>query len=273
MTEPLPYEVEPQPAGIGDNRPPDAADPLRDRLTETHDALAARQAYLLASAAERGAEVIEDEETAQDVSDYISDMTKCLKALEGARVAEKEPFLTAERTVDGFFKKLAGPLGKLKETVNEPLTIWGRKKQDAERKRRQEEERIARETAERARLEAEATDRAAMAAMENTETALDTAIEAERKAEQAKADLVKAGRATEASAAVLSRGRSDKGTGFGLVTFWDYADLNRVTIDLEALRQHLPEAAIISAVKSFIMAGGRELRGVRIFENTTNRTR
>ena len=94
-----------------------------------------------------------------------------------------------------------------------------------------------------------------------------------QKAEQAKADLVEAERASEAGAAEMSRSRSDKGTGFGLVTFWDYSDLNRVTIDLEALRQHLPEAAIIGAVKSYIKAGGRELRGVHIFENTRNRTR
>ena len=273
MTEPLPYDVEPPPAAIGDNRPPEDADPLRDRLTETHGALAARQASLLASAAERVPETIEDQETADDVSDFESDLSKCLKALEGTRVAEKEPFLTAERTVDGFFKKLARPLLGAKENTGDVLTIWGRKKRDAERKQRQEEERLAREEAERARQEAEAADRAAMDAQKGTEQALDEAIEAERKAEQAKADLVRAEREAEASAAELSRSRSDKGTGYGLVTFWDYADLNRDTIDLEKLRQHLPEAAIISAVKSFIKAGGQELHGVRIFENTRNRTR
>lgn len=269
MTDPLPYGgTEGSIAVIGDNRPPDDADPLRERLADTHGALVARHAALLADAAARTPETIEDEKTAEDVSDFESDLIKCLKALEGARVAEKEPYLTSGRAVDGFFQKLAGQLAAAKDEASDLLTIWGRKKKAAALKLREEEERRAREEAEEARKEAE--ERASAMAAEKD---LDGAIDAELQAEQATADLVKAERATEASAAELSRGRSDAGTGFGLVTFWDYADLNRVTIDLEKLRQHLPEAAIISAVKSYIKAGGRELRGVRIFENTRNRTR
>ncbi len=277
MTDPLPYDEQFNDAfGIGDNRPPDDADPLRDRLTETHGDLVKRHAFLCSIERDRIPEVIEDDATNKDVNDYISDLTKCTKALEGARVAEKEPFLTAGRSVDGFFHKLQTSLNDIKTTANAASTIFGRKKRDAERKRRAEEERLAREAAEQARQEAEALDDAMMAAQADqvdTEKALDIAVEAENRAAQAKADLVKAERATEASAAELSRGKSDKGTGFGLVTWWDYRGLDRSAIDLEALRQHLPEAAIISAVKSFINAGGRELRGVHIFENTRNRTR
>ena len=44
--------------------------------------------------------------------------------------------------------------------------------------------------------------------------------------------------------------------------------LDRETIDLEALRPHLPTQALEQAVRSFIRAGGRKLEGVRIFENT-----
>lgn len=276
MTEPLPYDVEPQPVGIGDNRPPEDADPLHDRLTDTHANLINRHAFLLAAEAQRIPEVIEDDATNAAVNDYIADLTKCIKALEGARVAEKEPFLTAGRSVDGFFHKLQASLDDTKQTANDAATIYGRKKRDAERKRREEEERLAREAAQQARQEAEALDAAAMAAQADqvdTEKALDIAVEAENRAEQAEADLVKTERASDASAAELSRGKSDKGTGFGLVSFWDYRGLDRSAIDLEALRQHLPEEAIIKAVKSFINAGGRELRGVHIFENTRNRTR
>ncbi len=289
MTDPLPYDEQFQdafgPGVIGDNKPPEDVDPVRDRLAENYAELIARHSYLLAAEAERVPEVIEDEETAKDVSDYEGDLSKCLKALEGARVSEKEPFLTAGRAVDGFFGKLAGnpkgpwtspSLNATKARTNDALTIFGRKKRDAERKRREEEERLAREAAEQARQEAEALDAAAMAAQAaqvDTEKALDIAVEAENRAEQAEADLVKAERASDAGAAELSRGKSDKGTGFGLVAFWDYRGLDRSTIDLEALRPHLPEEAIISAVKSFIKAGGHELEGVHIFENTRNRTR
>ncbi len=283
MTDALPYDEQFQDAfgpGIGDNQPPEDADPLRDRLTDTHGALIARHAALLAEEAARVPETIEDEETANDVSDYESDLIKCLKALEGARVAEKEPFLTAGRAVDGFFQKLAGNpkpphsgLNKIKATANHALTIWGRKKRDAELRRRREEENKARAEAEKARQKAEEADKAAMEAQETTDREMDSAIEAEDRAAQAEADHVTAQRAAEASAAEMSRSRSDKGAGFGLVTFWDYRALNRRIIDLEKLRQHLPEDAIISAVKSYIKAGGRQLTGVEIFENTTNRTR
>lgn len=34
-------------------------------------------------------------------------------------------------------------------------------------------------------------------------------------------------------------------------------------------QQHLPHAALHQAVRSYIKAGGRDLRGVRIFEDTT----
>lgn len=43
---------------------------------------------------------------------------------------------------------------------------------------------------------------------------------------------------------------------------------DRATLDLEALRQHIPEAALHTAVQSFVDAGGRQLRGSHIFEDT-----
>ena len=67
----------------------------------------------------------------------------------------------------------------------------------------------------------------------------------------------------------MARTRGDVGALATLQTFWDFdpLTLNRAELDLEALRQHLPADAIDKAIRSFIRAGGRDLRGVHIFEN------
>ena len=60
------------------------------------------------------------------------------------------------------------------------------------------------------------------------------------------------------------------GSVSSLRTFWDFADLDPDMLDLEALRHHFPAEAREKAVRSFIKAGGRELRGVTIYESTTS---
>jgi len=73
----------------------------------------------------------------------------------------------------------------------------------------------------------------------------------------------------DANQAELSRTRGDLGSVSSLRTDWVHDEVNRATIDLEALRPHLPAEAIDQAIRSFIRAGGRELRGTRIYEQTT----
>lgn len=97
---------------------------------------------------------------------------------------------------------------------------------------------------------------------------MDEAIAAEERRKKAQADAEKAKKEAEAKAAELSRQRGDMGSVSSLRTFWDFADLDRNALDLEALRQHLPADALEKALRSFIKAGGRELRGARIFQNT-----
>ena len=93
-------------------------------------------------------------------------------------------------------------------------------------------------------------------------------IEAESAAAQAKADAVKARKAAEAKPADLSRIRGDHGSVMSLRSNWvhDEGSLDRATLDLEGLREHLPVEALHKAIRSYIKAGGRELDGVRIFE-------
>lgn len=76
-------------------------------------------------------------------------------------------------------------------------------------------------------------------------------------------------RKADANQAELSRTRGELGSVSSLRTDWVHDGFDRAKIDLEALRQHLPADAIDQAIRSFIRAGGRSLRGTNIFEETT----
>ena len=254
-------------ATIGDNMPPHDADPLRDRLSETHADLLKRRDELIA-ASERAPAVVADEGTAGKIADFIKQLAACIKNTETHRVAEKEVFLSAGRTVDGWFKKIGDPLIEAKRKIEGRLTVYQRQKAEAERRAREEAERIAREEAERAAKAAAEAEAAIKAAPD-----LQAAIVAEAAAAQAAADAEKAKKAAEAKPAELSRSRGDYGAVASLHTFWDFADLDRATLDLEALRQHIPADALEKAVRAFVKAGGRNLKGVRIFENTETKVR
>lgn len=245
--------------GLGDNRPPSDAEILQSKLADQHVRLTGRRDELLAAAG-RAPETIEDDETAGRVADFIKQLMAAHKATEAARVAEKEPFLAASRTVDGFFKKITDPLADWKKKIETRLTVWQRKKADAERKAREETERKAREEAARAAKEA-----AERAAALNTESDLDRAIEAEDAAKKAEGAAALATKAADAGAADLSRTRGDFGAVASLRTTWTFDEMDRAALDLETLRQHFPQDGLEKAVRSYIKAGGRELRGVRIF--------
>lgn len=253
--------------GMGDNAPPDDIIILREQLADEAAPLIARRDELLASA-DRAPDEILDEEAAGKVADLIRLIAACHKAAEGSRVARKEPFLASERAVDGFFKKITDPLAQAKRIIEGRLTAYQRRKAEDERRRREEAERAARAEADRLRREAEAK-----AAALKTEQDLAAAVTAEAQAKQAAADAESAAKNAAAKAAELSRSRGNLGAVASLRTFWDFAEIDRAAIDLETLRQHLPMTAIETAVRSFVKAGGRQLRGVRIFENSTTSVR
>jgi hypothetical protein len=101
------------------------------------------------------------------------------------------------------------------------------------------------------------------------QASLDAAVQAEQAAETARADLARAEQAATVKAAELSQTRGEYGSLSSLRTVWTFDGLDRDGIDLEALRQHFPSDGLEKAVRAFIKAGGRDLRGVRIFEATT----
>ena len=182
------------------------------------------------------------------------------------------------RTVDTFFKRLADPLDKAKATLQDRLTLYERAKAAEERQWREEAARREREEAQRLQAIADERERRAAEELEraaDTDADLDDATEAEDEARQAEAearqadaDAVVAERAANAKAAALHTTRGDYGSSSSLRTFWDFADLDRGALDLDALRLHIPLDGLEKAIRAYIKAGGREMRGVRIFKNT-----
>lgn len=244
-----------------------APEAMREFIAEDIHSLLARRDELLGSAW-RAPATVTDDDVAGKTADLVKMIAVCIKNAEADRVARKDPFLRGGQVVDAVFRGVTEPLTKAKAEIERRLTLYQREKADAERRRREEIARQEREEAERrARAAAEAEAKA------QTEADLDRAIAAEALAKQQQADAIEAQRAAEAKPADLSRSRSDMGAVASLHRFYDFTDLDREAIDLETLRPFIPLDAIEKAVRAFIKAGGRELRGVKIFENTETRVR
>lgn len=258
-----------QPRGIGDNLPPaiPTAEQINDALGLDQIKLLRRRDELI-EALDRVPLEIEDPETEQKVTDFGSQIAAAIKAAEASRVGAKEPYLAGGRAVDGFFAKIVDPLLTAKSTLAKRLTIYKRKREDEERQRRaaaweakQEAERKARE--EQAAREKELTD----------DASLKTALAAREAADRAAEERARAQQAAEVKPAELSGSRGDMGGYSSLRTTWDFRDLDRTELDLEALRSHFPLDGLEKAVRSFIRAGGRKLAGVEIYERKETQIR
>ncbi len=247
-----------QPATLGHNSGGiSPAEALRIRLAEDNQPLVKRQGDLVE--AEARLPEITDDDSAGKVADFVKQVTACSKALDTARVGAKEPFLDGGRNVDGWFKKLTDPLGGLKRRVEDKLGVYLREKADKERRTREAEaKRLADEAAAR---EAETMKLAEVEGVtpEVADASLDQTIAAQITAAQALT-------AAEVKPAELARTRGDFGALATLRREWTFEALDRATLDLEALRPHLPADGLEKALRSFIKAGGREIRGARIYE-------
>jgi hypothetical protein len=235
-----------EPAYISNN-PPDDIEVLRDLLADKHRTLLDR-AQSLIDARSRQPEITDDI-IAGKVSDYIKLVSAAIKSAEAERTATKEPYLAAGRAVDTFFKsKVVEPLDAVKRETERKLTAYLQAK-EAERRREAE--------AEAARLKAEAEAELAKA----TEN-LDAAVAKENEA-------VAAAETAVAKPAELSRTRGEIGSVASLRQVWKGELVDRAALDLDALRPYIPAAAIETAINGFVKAGGRELRGARIYQHTS----
>lgn len=252
------------------NQPPirdvlaDHLSDLGDLVTKETAPLASRRDEFLKHCSAIPA-VIDNDDLDGQVNDQIAQWSKFIKEVDNWKDGTKAPILSADRLIMAQHAKLKDPIEAIKKQVNDRSTAYKRVKLERERKIREEAERQAREAAEAAARAAAEAEKAAQDA-----ASLDSAINAEAVARQAQEAAEAARLASEARAADLSRSRGAYGSVSSLTTFMDFADMDRGTLDLEKLRPHLSHEALEKAVRSYIKTGGRELRGVRIFENTRN---
>lgn len=282
-------------AMIGDNSGLRKGEDLNFHLATTYAELTKRTEDLIA--AEARMPEISTPKADEKATEFVKQIQACVKAMDLARVGEKEPYDTAGDAVHAFFR---GPMDKLtaptknapaglKERVQARQTKYKLAVAEAERKRREAEAEFARQEESRRRAAAAEAERLAQeaeraAARKRNEgerlkaEALATAAR-ERAAETAEAERVAAetraaaDRSAGANLADLSRARGATGGVSSLRTFWNFRDMDRATLDLEALRSHIPTEALEQAVRAAIKAGTRTLKGVVIFEdaNTTGR--
>lgn len=245
-------------ASIGHNNPPSDLEILNQKLSEKY-VDARKVAYDLAASANATPKEIINDDQAAEITDIISAIIKHNKTLESHREDEKAPHLAAGRAVDAFFKKGQDLIGTAKNNLSTVLTVWQNKKAAEERARLEAEAKAARQRAAdeaAAALAQEQANKPTEAAM-----ALSHAVVAEEEAH-------KATMAATAKPSTLTRTYGNSGAKSSLRTTWVGEIESRDALDLEDLRPHLSLDALEKAVSAFVRAGGRELKGVRIYEKS-----
>lgn len=241
---------------LGHNLPPSGTDPLADRLAESHAELRARTEELLA-AMERVPAAL-DEESHDKAATFCKQLKLHAKAIDAARVDEKEPYLTSGRTIDNWFGRMKESVDRAAKSVEAKITSLLRAKADAERKAREEEARRAREEAERRAAEMKADED------------LTAAVAAETTAQQAE-------KAAAAPVADLARTRTAYGTTSTLRTELAFEVTGKAAA-VRALADLIDDEAVAKAMRAWlrlnraaaenIIDGKADpLPGIRLFRN------
>ncbi len=289
--------TEQQTPGPGHNQPPEivkseqtrqdvinyATDPkvILGALAEATTDLKTRFADLM-SASDRVPATIEDADNETKIIDYIRMLNAGIKDVEGRRKAAKDPYLMAGKAVDGYFKRMSDFLGDVKRIAGAKLTDYQRRKAEEERVRRAEEERLAREDADRRReaeevrlkVEHERQEEEARLKVEEDEDEPDfPVVEQDERTAEAAAEVhaadqkaEDAAKAASATAAERSRGRGEFGAVGSLRTTWAFEITDPSSIPLATLRAYIGRDCLEKAVRGYVKQGGRDLKGVRIFE-------
>lgn len=174
------------------------------------------------------------------------------------RVAEKEPFLTAGRGVDTFFKTMTDRIDRIS-------TFFQKIADDHQRAVAAEARRKAEEEARKAREEEEKRLAQALAAKEANRDKHAEQHTAKAEAAGERADQAEA--IANASAADLTRQRLDSGVLASSQEKWTFEITDFDAIPLDKLRPYFNRAHVEQAVRLAVKQGHRDLAGVRIFED------
>ncbi len=125
----------PAAAGLGHNKPPSDEKQMVEDLRAKHKAIIDEFNGVLASAVDVPEEVENDEQSGR-VNDFMKDLQKVGKLIEGTRVSEVAPYVTGQRVINNFFKKMGEDLEKMRskfDTANKRYRTNKAKREQAER--------------------------------------------------------------------------------------------------------------------------------------------
>lgn len=233
--------------------------PIADRLALENTELLA-EVERLAERSNAAPREIRTDADLDAVARLVTDARALGKRVDSQRVQDKEPFLTAGREVDTFFKAPIDRLARIGSAFQRIADDHARARAAEARRKAEEEAAKARAEAQRQR---EIAERAAEAErVKAASKAEDRAGNAEAKAEAADriaaapaADLV--GQTTTASG-VTATGK----------TVWSYEITNYDLIPLDLMRPYLKREHVDAAIKQFVKFHNntKPMAGVRIFE-------
>lgn len=238
-------------AVIGGNNPP-----IKEVLADQYKELIA-EIEPLAERANALPRKIEDDEALGPIGEVVIDAKSLSKRIETTRKAEKEPFVKGGKEVDQFFNPLTDRLDRIVVVFEDLASAYQRTKAENEKRRAAEEAAKLRAEEDRKLREAEVAKR------EST---------VERKKDEA-ADLSNqaavADRRADASAAELTKVRTDNGITASAKTKWAFRIVDLAQIDLNSLRDFFRLEDIEKAIRSkvSIHKGNTKIEGVEVFED------
>jgi hypothetical protein len=241
-------------AEIGHNRPPPQS--IFERLADDHKVLQEAVADL-AARADATRRTINSKDDLDAVGIIVRDTRLLESRADKARVTEKEPFLSAGREVDAFFKVMTDRLGRISQ-------FFRKIADDYQRAVVIEARRKAEEEARKARAEEDARLAAATAALEagrDKHAGQHTA-----KAEEAGQKATQAEATANAGAAELTRQRLDSGVLATSKEEWTFEITDLEEINFNDLKPYFKHEHIEQAIRAAVKLGRRSFAGVRIFK-------
>lgn len=230
--------------------------PVEEVLAAEFAELAAEVERAVKAVTDRPAKIKDDVDFAATGS-LANRVSALSKRLETTRKGETDPLYKAQKEVKSYFDLLAEQLTNAIKPHIDAANSYTRAKQAEANRLRQEEERKLREKA------------AAEAEKANTSENTGVAARAEGRAEafSAQADKL-AGAGTSAADAVRT-----KVAGGGVATartFWNFRVADYAVLDLNQLRDFIPQEDIDKAIRSKVRVqkGNTKINGVEVFEDT-----
>lgn len=264
-------------AVIGDNRK-SFVDLCKDLNADLLKYLAEEHADMMNSAIalqdefETAPAVVDTDDAEKVMTDLGGRLSKFIKSLDRVRTIDKAPTLEAGRLVDTFFANMTNSLAPRMKMLERRVNAYKDEKAAAEKRRREEAERVAREQAAEAARKLEETRRAAEA--ESDEAARK---EREHEVNVAAAEVHNAEKAVVAAEKVVTKGppvttvRAESGTQSVQATRWvgEITDIDN--LDLNALRPFISVPELEKAVRQYALRykDTRPLTGAKISEKSS----